>query len=349
MRPSWRTDASATRRTPLWSRWAVAAVSSSRRQAIAAALLLLRPDAPPAFADCDAPKDAFKSAAYEKPNYSSAIVASRDTNVSPKEAYDIIAFKAEPPEKSASACPRALDLGAGAGVSTQLLWLNGFRQIVAVDISRTAWDEFVERYGEVRLPAGVSFTQANDDAYLESRGADAEPFDMVVVRSHVKDTGATPVCQRQPSGAASSLGPLADAPSDSPVAPSVWRAGQLRDQSGQGERVRTHSAHRRRPAARARQHPARLLSASCALEQEAPWPVHRQRLPVTPARGRDRVFAGVSAHGPQRRGAVEAEGRGRVAGHLPTRLHLPKLPGPVVPAVPGCGLLVHSPARTTEE
>ena len=57
-------------------------------------------------------------------------------------------------------------------------------QIVAVDISRTAWDEFVERDGESPLPSGVSFTQANDDAYLESflsRGPEAEGFDMVVV------------------------------------------------------------------------------------------------------------------------------------------------------------------------
>ena len=74
-------------------------------------------------------------------------------------------------------------LGCGSA-GTQLLWLNGFRQIVAVDISRTAWDEFVERYGEVRLPAGVSFTQANDDAYLESRGADAEPFDDAAGADH---------------------------------------------------------------------------------------------------------------------------------------------------------------------
>ena len=38
---------------------------------------------------------------------------------------------------------RALDLGAGAGVSTQLLWANGFHEIVAVDPSRVAWDSCV--------------------------------------------------------------------------------------------------------------------------------------------------------------------------------------------------------------
>ena len=80
-----------------------AACTSSRRQAIAAALLLLRPlgAPPPAHAEAacdasqvDAPGSAFRSAAFEKPNYSSAIVASRDTNVSPREAYDIIAERA---------------------------------------------------------------------------------------------------------------------------------------------------------------------------------------------------------------------------------------------------------------
>ena len=45
-------------------------------------------------------------------------------------------------------------------MSTQLLWLNGFRSIEAVDPSRVAWDENVERDGEVPLPPGVSFTQA---------------------------------------------------------------------------------------------------------------------------------------------------------------------------------------------
>jgi hypothetical protein len=168
-----------------------AACTSSRRQAIAAALLLLRPLGAPlpahAVAACDAsgrvdaPGGAFRSAAFEKPNYSSAIVASRDTNVSPREAYDIIAERAVLPK--GVACARALDLGAGAGVSTQLLWLNGFRSIEAVDPSRVAWDENVEKDGAVKLPAGVSFVQATDDSFLARRARDPEaaPFEMVVV------------------------------------------------------------------------------------------------------------------------------------------------------------------------
>merc|ERR1711957_85171 len=87
--------------------------------------------------------------------------------VSPREAYDIIADRAVLPK--GLPCARALDLGAGAGVSTQLLWLNGFRSIEAVDPSRVAWDENVERDGEVQLPPGVSFTQATDDTFLSRR------------------------------------------------------------------------------------------------------------------------------------------------------------------------------------
>uniref|UniRef100_A0A7S0ND09 Uncharacterized protein n=1 Tax=Phaeocystis antarctica TaxID=33657 RepID=A0A7S0ND09_9EUKA len=156
---------------------------------LAASVLTAAPFTPPAFAasaSCDtsrveAPSGAFRSAAFEKPNYSSAIVASRDTNVSPREAYDIIAERAVLPK--GGACARALDLGAGAGVSTQLLWLNGFRSIEAVDPSRVAWDENVEKDGAVKLPSGVSFAQATDDSYLSRRARDpeAEPFEMVVV------------------------------------------------------------------------------------------------------------------------------------------------------------------------
>ena len=120
----------------------------------------------------------FRSGAFDQPNYANAVVASRDTNVSPKEAYDVIATRALPPP-GGSRCPRALDLGAGAGVSTEILWRNGFRSIVAVDPSRVAWDKFV---GE-QQPAGsgVTFIQNSDDGYIESRPADAALFDLVLV------------------------------------------------------------------------------------------------------------------------------------------------------------------------
>ena len=124
--------------------------------------------------NAEAPK--FISKAFDQPNYASAVVASRDTNVSPKEAYDVIASKAVPPP--GVDCPVALDLGAGAGVSTQMLWLNGFKTIVAVDASRVAWDQWV---GPQPAGSSVEFYQNSDDGYIEQRAADAPLFDLVLV------------------------------------------------------------------------------------------------------------------------------------------------------------------------
>ena len=50
-------------------------------------------------------------------------------------------------------------------MSTQILWRNGFRNIVAVDPSRVAWDANVVK----SLPPGVQFVQASSDRYLASR------------------------------------------------------------------------------------------------------------------------------------------------------------------------------------
>lgn len=151
----------------------------TRRAAASAALLALaqsRPRAAHAADGCAAgEKSDFQSLAFGKENYASAVTASRDTNVSPKEAYDVIALEADYP--AGVPCATALDLGAGAGVSTQILWRNGFRNIVAVDPSRVAWDANVVK----SLPPGVQFVQASSDRYLASRAADAPRFDMVVV------------------------------------------------------------------------------------------------------------------------------------------------------------------------
>jgi len=68
----------------------------------------------------------FHSQAYGKEEYNNAFAASENTNVSPKEAYDTILSKVAPQElqvvgSSDSSRPlRALDLGAGAGVSTEV-------------------------------------------------------------------------------------------------------------------------------------------------------------------------------------------------------------------------------------
>jgi hypothetical protein len=67
---------------------------------------------------------AFHSQAFGKEEYNNAFAASENTNVSPKEAYDTILSKVAPKELEAMGGAgrplRALDLGAGAGVSTEV-------------------------------------------------------------------------------------------------------------------------------------------------------------------------------------------------------------------------------------
>ena len=85
--------------------------------------------------------------------------------------------------------PRALDLGAGAGVSTQALYDVGWKEVVAVDPSRLAWDAFAAGN---RLPPSIMFEHASDEQYVagwEKRrekggqsGDDEErKFDLVVL------------------------------------------------------------------------------------------------------------------------------------------------------------------------
>ena len=141
------------------------------------------------------PLAAFGSGVVSKgaPELSNSIVASRDTNVSPKEIYDHlkliedeIGAKAILGDGSALASGRCLDLGAGAGVSTQTLWDMGWRDVVAVDPSRLAWDRFA---ASSELPKSVRFYHASDEEYLrlrqaeasEAAAAEATRFDLVVV------------------------------------------------------------------------------------------------------------------------------------------------------------------------
>lgn len=116
----------------------------------------------------------FKSSGFGKEEYTNSITASRDTNISPKEAYDTIssAYISQQPVKDAllnNRVPKALDLGAGAGVSTQLLYEMGYRDIDAVDWSGDAWRSFV---GE---------NEANGDIEEMKRGGDKN-FDGTGVR-----------------------------------------------------------------------------------------------------------------------------------------------------------------------
>lgn len=126
----------------------------------------------------------FKSGAYGIEEYTNTIVASRDTNVSPREVYDTISSEylrgAASSVMSTSMeeegdgrtirrrrSPRALDVGAGAGVSTQVLYDMGYHRIDAIDWSSTAWDRYVTNDPNGRCPNGVKFYEMDDERYLE--------------------------------------------------------------------------------------------------------------------------------------------------------------------------------------
>lgn len=117
------------------------------------------------------------------PELSNSIVASRDTNISPKEIY--IQLRDEKdlrPERNGASDGdgRVLDLGAGAGVSTQALWDVGWRKVTAVDPSRLAWDRFANE----KLPPNVEFYHASDEQFVaqwEEGQPQSEKFNLVVL------------------------------------------------------------------------------------------------------------------------------------------------------------------------
>ena len=103
----------------------------------------------------------FVTSAYGKQEYTNSITASRDTNLSPAEAYDVIRQRIPPASSDES---RALDLGAGAGLSTAVLFLEKhYRSIDAVDWSATAWEESVQQQ-----PETVRFQALDDDRFFRT-------------------------------------------------------------------------------------------------------------------------------------------------------------------------------------
>ena len=114
----------------------------------------------------------FRTQAFDLKEYTNSITASKDTNVSPKEAYDVIKDTIQPIANSISTptnnnnnvnAKRALDVGAGAGVSTQTLYDMGFTTLDAIDWSGTAWNENV-----VECPSSVQFYEMDDERFFAS-------------------------------------------------------------------------------------------------------------------------------------------------------------------------------------
>jgi predicted TPR repeat methyltransferase len=102
--------------------------------------------------------DSFVSAGFKRAEYTNSITASRDTNISPKEVYDTIS------RIKGREGTRALDLGCGAGVSTQTLYEMGYTTIDACDWSNDAWNINVIENGH--CPDSVHFYQLDDERFV---------------------------------------------------------------------------------------------------------------------------------------------------------------------------------------
>jgi SAM-dependent methyltransferase len=143
-----------------------------------------------AAAEVAPPDTSFSSARSE---YTNSIVASRDTNISPQEVYDTIASLI-PPASTLSLT--ALDMGAGAGVSTSVLYRLGYRHVTAVDWSRDAWDAWVlsgstdASSNSNRVPDTVQFIQATDDDYFAKYCPPGQTFDVIVYNFAINPTKA---------------------------------------------------------------------------------------------------------------------------------------------------------------
>jgi SAM-dependent methyltransferase len=125
----------------------------------------------------------FRSLGYNRREYTNSIVASRDTNISPSEVYDTL-LKLKPTIPSGL---RALDVGAGAGVSTEVLWRLGYRNIDALDWSGDAWRINVVEQGN--CPKTVRFFEMDDERFYKqwksnsnSQKYDAIAFNFAVNR-----------------------------------------------------------------------------------------------------------------------------------------------------------------------
>ena len=119
----------------------------------------------------------FVSAAYVRKEFTNSIIASRDTNISPAEVYETI--KRLKKGENGSTNARALDVGAGAGVSTQVIFQElGYSNIDALDWSGDAWRNNVVDGGY--CPPSVHFYELDDERFVEQWKKDKlEKYDII--------------------------------------------------------------------------------------------------------------------------------------------------------------------------
>ena len=153
----------------------------------------------PSFPVQAAQEDKFHSAGYGMEEYTNSIVASRDTNISPKELYDTIASSLKEVYNTAikergnnnNTPLRALDVGCGAGVSTEVLFDIGFTEIDAIDWSGDAWRKYVIEDPCGQCPQSVHFYELDDERYLEQwRERHEGLFDVITFNFAVNESKA---------------------------------------------------------------------------------------------------------------------------------------------------------------
>jgi len=121
----------------------------------------------------------FVSAAYVRKELTNSIVASRDTNISPAEVYETIKRLKKGGLNGGETSARALDVGAGAGVSTQVMYQElGYSNIDALDWSGDAWRNNVVDGGY--CPPSVNFYELDDERFVEKWKKDKlEKYDII--------------------------------------------------------------------------------------------------------------------------------------------------------------------------
>jgi len=121
----------------------------------------------------------FVSAAFSRQEYTNSLVASRDTNISPLEVYEtILRLQSNTNNNNTTTSTtantekkkhlRALDVGAGAGVSTQVIYQQlGYTTIDAIDWSAEAWNQNVRENDLGYCPSTVTFYELDDERFVE--------------------------------------------------------------------------------------------------------------------------------------------------------------------------------------
>jgi len=148
-------------------------------------------------------KRPFVSAAFTRRELTNSIIASRDTNISPLEVYETILRLKENSSNSevitstgsTISTARALDVGAGAGVSTQVIFQQlGYVNIDAIDWSGDAWRINVVEGGY--CPPTVNFYELDDERFVEKwKAKKLEKYDIIAFNFAVNRDKALFFCK----------------------------------------------------------------------------------------------------------------------------------------------------------